>query len=210
MSENDKHLLVGIAGPTCTYKTSLLGELRGRFEPPATTLSFDEYDLYPSGSTAMDQELAEPTITNWEDPKLFDEAAYISDLDLLSHGLAVVLKTRSRESLALAETSRVIQPSKLTIVEGVFTFRHEHARSLFSLTAYIDLPTAVMVSRRLARSAGGSDPWDQPDYIRGAMVAGTERYILPQRRQADIVIDGLLAPTAQADIMADYIMRTLH
>lgn len=49
--------IVGIAAPSSAGKTTLLGELGRRIDPPPTVFSFDEYDLYPSGSEAMEREL---------------------------------------------------------------------------------------------------------------------------------------------------------
>lgn len=194
--------IVGIAAPTNAGKTTLLAELGQRIQPKPTIYSFDEYDLYPSGSEAMERELIERKITNWEDPNLFDQDAYIKDLERIKWGLPVVLQTRSRESLARRERKRVITPSDLNIVEGVFIYHDPRARELFDTKFFIDIPIDEMVTRRLARTSPDSiDPWDDKEYIQREMVKGTELYVMPQRKYADVILDGLLPTSDLADIV---------
>lgn len=142
--------IIGIAGPTNTGKTTLNSELGRRIIPSPTVFSFDEYDLFPSGSEAMEKELIEHNIVNWEDPALFDEQAYVKDLERIKKGMPIVLQTRSRESLASGEALRSINPTDLNIVEGVFLYHDPGARELFDFRFYIDLPIEEMIRRRLA------------------------------------------------------------
>ena len=198
--------LIGIAGPTNTGKTTLNRELGRRITPFPMVFSYDEYDLFPSGSEAMERELVEHNIINWEDPSLFDEEAYAADMERVKAGLPVVLQARSRESLESGQTTRNIVPSRLNIVEGVFLYHNPKARDQFDFRFYIDLPVEEMIRRRLARTpADSSDPWDQRDYIEGEMVKGTELFVAPQREHAHVILDGL-QPTSQ---LADIVMGQL-
>lgn len=199
--------VIGIAAPTCAGKTSLVSELLTRMHGSAAALSFDEYDLYPVGSEAMERELAEPKISNWEDPSLFDVEQFVADLGRIVGGKSFTLQTRSRESLAVGEQERVFVPAKTNIVEGVFVLHDTRARALFDLSLFIDIPLDVMVERRLAtlRPLSSSNPWDNPEYVRGPMVEGTKRFVLPQREEADVILDGL-RPTVE---LADQVMQLL-
>lgn len=202
-SKKDCWKFVAFTGPTNAGKTQLLEELRRR-RPDAEVLSFDEYDLFPSGSEAMDRERVERTITNWEDPALFDIEQFVHDLGKLAQGQSVQLATRSRESMARDEQERVLDTSTLNIVEGIFVLHDPRARALFDLSIFIDIPPEVMIVRRMARERG-SDPWDKESYIRGAMVTGTEQYVLPQRQHADLILDGLFPTATLADTVEEHI-----
>ncbi len=199
--------IVGIAAPTCAGKTSLVRELLRRMPASAVGLSMDEYDLYPAGSLAMEEELRNPRISNWEDPELFALHQFAADLVMLAAGQAVRLRTRSRESMDEGQTARTIEPARTVIAEGVFALYHPVARAAMDLTVYIDIPPDLMVERRLATLRPGSDgnPWDDPDYIRGTMVEGTERHVLRQRGFAQLVLDGI-QPTED---LADQVMSQL-
>ena len=196
---NEDIYLIGITGPTCAGKTTLLTVLQRQLNPPPTVLSFDEYDLLPSGSDAMIRQLTDPTITCWEDPALFDIDQYINDLERLSRGEPITLQTRSRESMAAGETQRVLTPDQLIIVEGIFTLSDPRARALFDLKVFINIDDATMLRRRLARTpAKSTDPWDQRSYILGDMVIGTHRHVMPQLPYADIILNGLRPTEEQA------------
>lgn len=187
-----KGLLIGIAAPTCAGKTTILSGLRHHLGDGVAVLSFDEYDLYPSGSPALEEALKNGTINNWEDPSLFDCERYLQDLQRLKEGKAVTLLSRSRESLAEGVAVRTVTPQRFTFVEGIFVLFDERASTLFDRRFYIDIPTEEMVRRRLARSPEGStDPWDSKAYIEHEMVEGTDRFVKPQRTKADVVLNGL-------------------
>lgn len=193
-------MLIGIAGPTCSGKTSLLKELGQRLRNEVAVLSFDEYDLYPSGSLALKETLKKGSIANWEDPSLFDYERYLEDLQKLRKGQPVTLLSRSRESQAEEIKTKTIQPDKYTVVEGVFTYSDSRAVDIFDRRFYIDIPVDEMVKRRLARTPERStDPWDNSSYIRVDMVAGTEYYVKPQKAKAHVVLDGLQSPVKLAD-----------
>lgn len=199
--------VIGISGPTCSGKTQLVAELLGRLDGLASGLSMDEYDLFPAGSEAMEKELRNPGITNWEDPKLFDLARFATDLGTLARGESVDLAARSRESMDEGSERRVVRPARYLLTEGVFTLVNPAALAVMDMTFFIEIPHDVMVERRLNTLRPGSDgnPWDDPDYIRGAMVEGTKEHVLPQRELADVVLNGLRTTEELADEVMQYV-----
>ena len=107
--------------------------------------------------------------------------------------------------MQLGQKERVLVPSRFNIVEGVFVYHDPSARDLFDLRFFIDIPTDVMLARRLARSKGGLDPWDQPSYIRHQMVEGTEYNVMPQKAYAHVILDG----TKPTEELAAFIIREI-
>jgi uridine kinase len=182
--------LIGIAAPTCAGKTSLLNELKENLGDKLAVVNFDDYDRFYTGSSEMDAELDNPTITNWEDPKLFNYQKFIRDLGKLKNGLSIILDPYSRENQKPNTTVRKLSPTEFTIVEGIFVLHYPAARLLFDLKYYVDIPEETMVKRRISRYSGGKMPWDQLDYIKGPMIEGTRKYVAPQKKVADKVLDG--------------------
>jgi uridine kinase len=196
--------VVSIASPTCGGKTSLAAELQRRSPSTVATLSFDEYDLFATGSEAMNLELIEGNITNWEDPSLFDMGQFALDLAQIARGQNIKLQTRSRESIAAGEIEKTFSPRKTNVIEGLFVLHDNKARDLAEpRTFYIDIPLEVMVERRLATLRPGNEgnPWDDPEYIKGPMVEGTKKNVLPQKDLARFVINGLLTTDEQANFV---------
>lgn len=198
--------IVGICAPTCAGKTTLVETLRQRIHPEPTVLSFDEYDLYPTGSEAMARELQERQIKNWENPNLFNIQAFVRDLGRIRRGQSFLVLTKSRESLKADIQEKIVRPGSLVIVEGVFIYHSPEARDLFDYKFFLDIPIEEMLRRRLARTPAGSiDPWDDPEYIRGEMIRGTEEFVTPQREYADKILNGLLPTAVLAEIIASII-----
>lgn len=191
MSAEKSTLLIGIAAPTCAGKTSLLNALYDRLGSEMTVVNFDNYDRFFPGSERLLGERANPTIVNWEDPALFNYQRFIPDLRKLKKGVPIFTLPHSRESELRGESVKTTNPTKFTVVEGIFVLHYPAARNLYNLKYYIDIPKDVMIERRIARSVGSLNPCDQPEYIQGVMVEGTEKFVLPQKEFADKVLDGL-------------------
>jgi len=83
----------------------------------------------------------------------------------------------------------VIVPKPFTFIEGFLIFHDPVARDVFDARIFIELPEEVIIKRRLARSEGTSR-WDDPDYIANRLIPGHKKYVEPQRKYADLVIDG--------------------
>lgn len=191
-----KERLIGIAAPTCAGKTTLLDQVQRRLGSRMTVVNFDDYDRFYPGSEALAKEAANPTIVNWEDPKLFNYQKFISDIKKLKNGLSIAMLPYSRENDARQSGVRTINPSEFTVVEGIFVLHYPAARLLFDLKYYVDIPEDVMIERRLKRSIGSTNPCDQPAYITGPMLDGTRRFVAPQKQHADAVLDGT-RPTSE-------------
>lgn len=199
-----KPFLIGIAAPTCAGKTSIADALQKKFKDALTILSFDEYDLVPSGSVLSSK------IVNWEDPKLFDYEQFLKDLRRLKQGKPISVSPQSRESIAKGIKKKRISPTQLVLIEGIFVFHEPQAREMFDLRFYIDLPPQEMVKRRLTRPRLGNDPWNEPAYVRGQMVRGTKQYVLPQKRYAHVVLNGLLSRDILVKQIIDEIRKKMR
>ena len=182
--------LIGLAGPTSSGKTTLLTSLK-QAGLKFSSLSFDEYDLYPSGSRSLKRLLSKKKIKYWESPRLFDYRSYVSHLQMLKKNRKVKLKTRSRDSVLQKRRKQVVLPKQIMIVEGICIFSSPKARNLFSLMIFIDLPEKEIVKRRLKRTKNHVDPWDNIEYIKGPMIEGTRKYVYSQKRHAHVILNGL-------------------
>ncbi len=175
-------MLVGICGGSCSGKTTLVKELQIRLFDKISVVSFDDYFL---GKEKLDYK----KITDWESPALYDYKKFIEDLNKLREGKEVRFASHSRESSELGVKERVIFPKALTVVEGFLIFHHPVARSLFDKKIYIDLPEEEIIKRRISRRKNNSH-WDSPTYIKNMLIPGHRRYVLPQKKFADLILDG--------------------
>lgn len=196
--------LVAVTAPTCAGKTTLLAELNRRLGNEFAVYPYDEHDMFPSGSAQLKELLRLGGIPHWEDPRLFDNAAFIQNLRDLKRGRPAILPSNSRESMGHDRTTRLLHPGRITAAEGIFTCHYADARRLYNTRIFIHLPEDEMVKRRLARTPKDSpDPWDQEEYIKGPMVVATRKYVYRQMRYADLTLDGMDTINSLADQVMD-------
>lgn len=175
--------LIGIAGGTCSGKTTLIKNLAARFGGAASFLGFDEYFI---GSDKYDLD----KITNFEDPKLYNYTKFTEDLKKLKRGESLQIRANSRESSESGRTQTTIPSSPIIIVEGFLIFYYSQARDLFDHRIFIELPDAEILARRFGRTKG-TKHWDSHEYIQNKIIPYHHKYVEPQREYADLVIDGM-------------------
>lgn len=176
--------LIGIAGGTCSGKTTLLRNLGNKLGDDIATLTFDEYFI---GSDLYNLD----DITNFENPELYDYKAFVSDLEKLKSGKSLTIRSNSRESSEAGVKQKTVVAKPLVIVEGFLIFHYPEARELFDQKIFVDLPDGEILQRRFARTKG-TRHWDSRDYIQNKILPYHHKYVMPQKIHADVVLSGSL------------------
>lgn len=172
--------IVGIAGGSCSGKTTLAKALLKKYQQFASLIMFDDYFIDPG-----DVNLQE---IDWESIDRYDIKRLRNDLSQLKSGETIVYASNSRESSEEGIQSKTIEPKPLIIVEGFLLFADLQVRNHLNLTIFLDVPEQEIVKRRLARKIGNS-PWDAEDYIYNKLLKGHRDYVLPSKVFAGHVID---------------------
>jgi uridine kinase len=173
--------LIGICGGSCSGKTTIVNYIISK-HPNISVLHFDDYFL---GSSRLDFN----SITDWESPELYLFDRYIKDLKTLKSGKPIDIECNSRESLQRGIYSKTISPAEAVIVEGFLIFYNKEARELFDNFFFIDISEDELKTRRIARMKEG-DNWDDLNYINTKLIGGHRKYVVPQKKYADMVLDG--------------------
>jgi uridine kinase len=195
------------AGPTCAGTRELAAAVVARLGIAAEMLALDDYHLLPSGPEAVQAESEGPTITCWEDPDLFGLDRFVEDLDAIAHGQNISRLKLPIDRTVEDRSSGLYIPRMTNLVEGILVLADERARTYFDHKFFVGIPLDIMVERRLERRKEGSeDPWDQEAYIKGPLVDGTVKWVLPQGEPDDVFnLDGLLPTGELADQVVDLI-----
>lgn len=175
-------ILIGIAGPTCSGKITLLNNLRKELGDSIGTLSFDDYFI---GSDIQDVD----TIENFETPDLYNFNAFYDDLRKLKKGQSITLRANSRESVESEIKEKTLKEAKIVIVEGWLLFHDPRCRELFDGKIYLNISEDSLTKRRYERT-NGSKHWDSHDYIKAKIIPALHQYVEPQRDNADLVLSG--------------------
>jgi uridine kinase len=193
-------LMIGIAGGTCTGKSTLEGSLQQYFG--------DDLSIVPLDSFFVPRhELDQLPIDCWDGPDVIRWSDYQTTLSELRSGKSVTMPTFSRESVLAGIVEQTIVPARI-VSAGFLALHDEIARSLFDKTIYLDLPEEEIVRRRTERAVP-ADPWDAPDYIHGNLLAKYRTFVVPQLDHADRIVDGWLDKERLADEVARYILSAL-
>jgi uridine kinase len=194
--------LIGIAGGTCSGKTTLLNNLKSRLATGVSTLTFDEYFI---GSDLYNLD----NITNFEDPKLYNYSKFIDDLRQLKSGQSLVIRANSRESSESDIKEKIIASKPIIVVEGFLIFHNPAARELFDKRIFIELPDDVILSRRFARTRG-TKHWDSHNYIQNKIIPYHHKYVEPQRNYADYILNGIKSQEEMLEEVINFLKLTSY
>ncbi len=182
-----KPFIIGITGGSGSGKTSIIKLLREKFsEDELCLISQDNYYLDRT------QQLQDANgVTNFDLPTCLNEKQFLQDIRTLMEGKSIEF-TEYTFNNDLRE-SRVIKidSAPIIVVEGLFVFYYEEMRKLMDLKVYVDASDIVKLKRRIQRDQVERNyPIDDVLYrYEYHVTPAYQNYILPFKRQADIIIN---------------------
>jgi uridine kinase len=178
---------LGIAGPSCSGKSSLARYLAIHLPDGGAVLSLDAYyrdraDLEPETRARL----------NFDDPEALDLELLDLHLERLAAGAAADRPLYNFATHRREPRTEILAPRAWVVVEGLFALHWEGIRRRYLAAVFVEATEGVCFSRRLARDT--TERGRSPDSVRAQFEAQvgpmTRRYVLPDRRYADLVVDG--------------------
>lgn len=186
MSRDDvRPFVIGVAGGTCSGKTTVTERLMGLVDPGhLTVIKQDAYYI-----ERHHQPFEERARANYDHPDAFD-------WDLMNRQLADLLAGKSVEVPVYdyADHNRspevmVAHPTRVIVFEGILALYDEALRSRFDLKVFVDTDADVRLIRRLQRDV--RDRGRTPDSIMAQYMATVRpshlQFIEPSKRHADVI-----------------------
>jgi uridine kinase len=180
--------IVGIAGATCSGKSQIARSLERKFQ--GTQLVIVSCDSYYYDLSALDP--AERDNRNFDMPEAIEK-------DLLHRHLATLVAggeiSRPRYDFAThtrRDSSVHVGPVELVVVEGLFALYWKEIRRLMDTKVFVTLPENTALSRRLKRDIrerGRTRESVLSQYLH-TVKPMNEKYVMPTRAFADIVVNG--------------------
>jgi uridine kinase len=183
--------VIAIAGGSGSGKTWLAERLLAALGPVATGLSLDDFyrdhSHLPPGRRAG---------INFDHPKAIDWAAFEQVLRRFRNGRPAPIPCYDFKTHCRLQRTKTLRPKALLLVEGLWLLRRRQTRSLFGLTIFLDCPTRVRLSRRLARdmAARGRSRRSVVEQFWRTVEPMHAKYVAPQARLADLVLRGNCCP----------------
>jgi uridine kinase len=149
-------------------------------------VSQDDYYL-PREQQQRDQNGA----YNFDLPTSFDKKKFRNDINQLLEGNEVTIKEHVFNNPSAEPALITFKPAPILVVEGLFVFHFKKVAPIFDLKIFINTKENLKVIRRIHRDQieRGYPIEDVLYQYQHHVLPAFERYILPYKEEADIVIN---------------------
>ena len=179
--------IIGIAGGSCSGKSTFAHLLAEQLGPSATILPIDAY--YRDLSAYTPEERA---VWNFDAPEAIEHDLLIRDVSQLAVGCAI-----NRPEYDFAQHTRAaatfrVEPGDYILLEGLFALYWEPIRKLLATKLFIDAPDAVSLARRTERDVrerGRTEASVERQYADSVRPMYTQ-FCAPTRQHADLILQG--------------------
>lgn len=182
-----KPFVIGICGGSGSGKTSFIRQLRQAFtEEQLCIVSQDDYYL-PREQQHRDKNGE----FNFDLPKSFDKKKFRADVERLVAGETVTIEEYTFNNPGATPKMLTFKPAPILVVEGLFVFHFKKVAPLLDLKIFINTKENLKVIRRIHRDQveRGYPIEDVLYKYQHHVLPSFERYILPYKEEADMVIN---------------------
>jgi uridine kinase len=179
---------IGIAGGSCSGKTTIARGVVRRLTPPgAALISIDSYYRGLVSSAPEDIERH-----NFDDPSALDSDLLFHHLREIAAGRAVDIPIYDFTTHKRTPDVERVDPVSYVVVEGLFPLYWDEVRSLLRTKVFVEVPHSICLERRLRRDVvERGRPREEVIRRYNEMARPMyEKYVLPSRRYANFVVDG--------------------
>ncbi len=182
---------VGIAGGSCSGKTTVVNALVEAFEGSVSTIAFDSYYRDQGHMT-----LNERAQVNYDHPDSLDVELFVSDIQSLRKGHSVDTPIYDFSTHTRSSESKSVAPSDLVVLDGILLLAFPEIRSLLDLTVFIEASEELRFSRRIPRDIRerGRTEEQSTSQFKETVQPMHEQFVGPCIDHADLVINGQQSP----------------
>jgi uridine kinase len=188
--------IVLVAWWTASWKTSRVAEKIHEAFDNSIIISMDNYYR---GHTFMDEQKLKGNILNWDQPEALDLELFHKHLSDLKKWKTILAPEYDFQTDPVYEAIE-IKSTEVIIVEWLFALDDSLAE-LWNLNIFVDIWAHGQIMRRIFRDIKRT--WEKPQDIMDYFLETVEpmhmKYILPSKKNANIVISNAYNPDKEAD-----------
>ena len=186
--ENEKPLLIGIAGGTGSGKTLVSNRIYE--ELGSKQVAIIEQDSYYRDHS--DIPIDDRNNRNFDHPNAFDFDLMRNQVEKLMEGKAVKVPIYDYKTHTRKKQRRIIKDHVVIILEGILTLFDPGIRAMMDIKVYIDTPSDTRFIRRLNRDTNerGRDIESVVKQYQESVRPMHEQFVEPTKAYADIIIPG--------------------
>ncbi len=182
-----KHLVVGVAGGSCSGKT-LIAETVAKILRPASSVAVLGLDSYYNDFTGVPEDRIEVDV-----PEALDKTCLLDQLRTLAGGTAVDRPVYDYVTHARRRRGERVEPVDVLLVEGLFVLYWPEVRALLDLKVFVAIDEETALSRRIERDVRDRGRTKESVLLqyKTKVVPNFERYVRPTKDYAHVVLNGL-------------------
>jgi len=179
--------IIGIAGASCSGKTTVSLALTEALGDDATVVTLDSY-YYDLSHLPPDKIHA----VNLDEPAALEHTLLLQNLRDLAAARATDKPVYDHKTHTRLADALTLEPTPYVIVEGLFALYWADVRALMRTKTFIDVAHDACLERRIDRDRNDRGRTEQEVRQRYEEMVRpmAERHVLPTRAHADIVVDG--------------------
>lgn len=178
-------IVIGIAGGTCSGKSTLIRKIKEEFGDAITMLSHDFY--YKEHN---DIPFEERKKLNYDHPDSFDTDLMIGHIRQLIAGESIQRPVYDFTIHNRIDETVTVMPSKVIVVEGILIFENKELRDMCDIKVFIDTDADVRIIRRIVRDVserGRTLESVVTQYLTTVKLMH-EQFVEPSEKYVDIII----------------------
>ena len=178
-------IVIGIAGGTCSGKSTLIQKIKDEFGDAITMLSHDFY--YKAHN---DIPFEERKRLNYDHPDSFDTDLMIEHIRKLMDGESIERPVYDFTIHNRIDETVKVMPSKVIVVEGILIFENRELRDMCDIKVFIDTDADVRIIRRIVRDVserGRTLESVVTQYLTTVKLMH-EQFVEPSKKYVDVII----------------------
>jgi len=180
-------MIVGVSGSSGSGKTFIVNFIKKNLSENTVSIMFQDnyYKL------REDQSKDENGNYNFDLPSSFNNNDFINDIKSLKAGKIIRRKEYNFNNPLVKPKFITVKQRPLIIVEGLFIFNNKKISKNFDKKIFISCDIKKMIKRRIERDSvkRGYDKADVLYKYENHVLPSYKKYILPFKKEADIIID---------------------
>ena len=178
-------IVIGIAGGTCSGKSTLSQKIKEEFGATITILSHDFY--YKAHNEIPFEERKK---LNYDHPDSFDTDLMIGHIKKLINGESIERPVYDFTIHNRIDETVTVHPSKVIVVEGILIFENKELRDMCDIKVFIDTDADVRIIRRIVRDVherGRTLESVVTQYLTTVKLMH-EQFVEPTKKYVDVII----------------------
>jgi uridine kinase len=187
---------LGIAGGSCSGKTTLVNALAKTSFGSVSTVAFDSYYRDQGHKSLNDRALV-----NYDHPDSLDVELFVSDMQNLRDGKTIQSPVYDFSTHTRSSETQIVEPTDLVMLDGILLLAFSAINDLLDLRVFVDASESTRFRRRIPRDVEerGRTEAQSLEQLQRTVQPMHQKFVGPSIQYADLIIDGELNPKLSAE-----------